>query len=233
MDNEQKPPFSSEKPTSQTIPGVDQTHSVRPEIFPSSKPSENNQEGLPKWLRLGLIGFGVALVLFFAGFLTDHFARYQPMKKSLEATITQKNDELQKANEQMADLQGQFLKANDQLGENSSKIANLETNIAGFEKDLEKAATHIKLLTTIREIQSAHIALSTGDVSGAKVALSDTMNKLENLKPLVATMDSALSENMTSRLNIILTGMETDIETAKADLGLLSKNLLNVETLLY
>lgn len=233
MSYEQKPPAAPGQHSSQAIPGVDQTHSVTPESLSPGLPAESNAEGLPKWLRLGLIGFGVALVLFFAGFATDHFSRYQPMKKSLEATIAQKNDELQKANEQIADLQGQILKANDQLGENSSKIANLETNITGFEKDVEAAATHIELLTAVREIQSAHVALFSGDVSGAKVALSGTLNRLENLKPVVATMDSALSENMTIRLNMILNGMETDIETAKADLSLLSKNLLNVETLLY
>lgn len=233
MDNEHKQPFTSENRTAQTIPGVDQSHSVLPETHTPIPSSNNQQESLPRWLRLGLIGFGIVLVLFFAGFLTDHFARYQPMKKSLEATITQKNDELQKANEQMADLQGQILKANDQLGSNSSKISNLEINITGFEKDLEKAATHVELLTAVREIQAAHIALSVGDLSGAKVALSGTLNRLEKLKPVVATMDTALSENMTTRLNMILNGMDTDIETAKADLGLLSKNLLNVETLIY
>lgn len=212
-----------------TIPGVDETHTIR-----TSQPvGEPIKQEMPPWLRTGLIGLGVAVILFFAGFLTDHFARYQPMKENLQAEIAHTQGLLSEANQQIASLQGQLLSANDQLGENGTKINTLETEKTRLEKDLEAANTHVLLLATIREIQTAHIALASGDATEARVALNDTAQHLETLKPTVATMDATLAENMSTRLNLALSGMETDPETAKADLGLLSRNLQNVEALLY
>jgi hypothetical protein len=63
--------------------------------------------------------------------------------------------------------------------------------------------------------------------------LSNTATRLENLTPVVETVDTALAANMLTRLNLILTSMDTDSVTAQADLGLLAINLQSVETLLF
>jgi hypothetical protein len=83
------------------------------------------------------------------------------------------------------------------------------------------------------ELKTAHIELKSGNIAGAKVALSSTAARLETLKPLVETVDANLAANMLTRLNLILAGMDTDSATAQADLGLFAKNLQSVETLLF
>ena len=102
-----------------------------------------------------------------------------------------------------------------------------------MQSDLDSANLHIELLTVLAELKTAHIELKNDNVAGAKVALSGTAARLENLKPLVETVDTNLAANMLTRLNVILSGVDTDSATAQADLGLLAKNLQSVETLLF
>lgn len=177
---------------------------------------------IPRWLRLGLIGLGVAAVLFLAGFLTDHFARYQPMRAEFDSTKLQ-----------LTDLEMQETALNDQLTTANSQIAGLESDKTGLQAELDAANMHLELLRAVREILAAHLALANADISGAKVALVNTPKRLENLKSVVAPVDAALAESMSKRLTMILAALGTDAETAKTDLALLATNLLNIEALLY
>ena len=177
---------------------------------------------MPRWLRLGLIGLGVAVFLFLAGFLTDHFVRYQPLRAEFDRTTLQ-----------LTDLEKQATALNDQLTTANSQVSGLESNKTGLQAELDAANSHIELLRAVREIQAAHLALANADISGAKVALVITPKRLENLKPVLAPVDAALAESMSKRLTMVLAAMGTDSATAKTDLALLANNLLNIEALLY
>ncbi len=83
------------------------------------------------------------------------------------------------------------------------------------------------------ELKTAHIELNNDNVAGAKAALSGTGARLENLKLLVETVDANLAANMLTRLDLILSSMDTDAATAQADLELLARNLQSVEDLLF
>jgi hypothetical protein len=177
---------------------------------------------MPKWLRLGLIGLGVVVLLFLAGFLTDHFTRFQPLNASYKAVSLQAAALDKKA----SNLSGELTAAN-------AQIVDLKSNKTGLEADLAAALTHVELLSALSEIQAAQIALANADVSGAKVALVDTPKRLENLKPAIAPVDAALAENMSARLGTAITAIDTNIGTAKTTLAALTDNLLNIEALLY
>lgn len=184
-------------------------------------------------LRTALIALAAVIVVFLAGFLTDHFARYSPMKAVLTENLTQTQDELSQANQTISDLQSQIDNLTTQLTAANDRIAALEQDKENLQSDLDSANQHIELLTVLGELKTAHIELKSGNIAGAKVALSSTAARLENLKPLVETVDANLAADMLTRLNLILTGMDTDSVTAQADLGLLTKNLQSVETLLF
>ena len=184
-------------------------------------------------LRTALIALAAVIVVFLAGFLTDHFARYSPMKAVLTENLTQTQDELSQANQTISDLQSQIDNLTTQLTVANDRIAALEQDKENLQSDLDSANLHIELLTVLGELKTAHIEFKNGNIAGAKVALSSTAARLENLKPLVETVDANLAANMLTRLNLILTGMVTDSATAQADLGLLAKNLQSVETLLF
>jgi hypothetical protein len=213
MENEQKPSRPVADKVSDTAPAQDQTN-LKPEIIAAKTPPSGFSKFL-RGLRMGLIGLVVAVVLFFAGFLTDHFVRFLPLRVEFDSTKLQLSD----AEKQVTGLTDQLTTANSQ--------------ITGMNADLTAANTHIELLQAVKEVQAAYIALESSDLSGAKVALVNTPKRLENLKPVVQPVDATLAENMSNRLAMVLTAMDTNAATAKADLAQLAKNLLNIEELLY
>jgi cell division protein FtsB len=196
------------------------------ESFPAQAEKSQKMERFQRILLLALIGLAVVVVLFLAGFLTDHFARYSPMKAELTENLTQTQSELSQSKQSMADLQSQ-------VNDLSSQLAVTNEDKENLQADLDSANLHIELLRTLVEIKTAHIELQNDNLSGAKVTLSDTATRLETLKPLVQTVDSNLAANMQTRLNLVLNSMDTDSPTAQADLELLAKNLQSVETLLF
>jgi cell division protein FtsB len=184
-------------------------------------------------LLLALIGLAAVVVVFLAGFLTDHFARYSPMKAELTENLTQTQDELSQAKQSTADLQSQMDNLSAQLTAANDRISALEQDKESLQADLDSANLHVELIRTLVELKTAHIELQNDNLSGAKVALSDTAARLETLKPLVETVDANLAASMQTRLNLIMDSMDTDSPTAQADIGLLAKNLQSVETLQF
>jgi septal ring factor EnvC (AmiA/AmiB activator) len=184
-------------------------------------------------LRTALIALAAVIAVFLAGFLTDHLARYSPMKAMLTENLTQTQDELSQANQTISDLLSQIDNLTTNLTAANDRIAALEQDKENMQSDLDSASLHIELLTVLGELKTAHIEFKNDNIAGAKVALSNTAANLENLKPLVETVDANLAANMQTRLDLILTGMDTDSANTLADLGLLTKNLQSVETLLF
>ena len=204
-----------EQPATETAPAQPEQPATEP---PTAQPEKPKMGRFQRILRTALIGLAAVIVVFLAGFLTDHFVRYSPMK----AELTQSQDELSQANQDISDLQSQINNLNDQLAINE----NLQT-------ELDSANQHIELLQALVELRTARIELGNDNIAGAKVALLNTFSRMENLKPLVETVDATLAANMFSRLDLILTGIDSDPVTAQTDLDLLAENLLSVETLLF
>jgi hypothetical protein len=71
------------------------------------------------------------------------------------------------------------------------------------------------------------------DIAGAKAALSNTPQRLDDLLPRIANYDNSLAQSMPQRLGLIVSGMDRDPETAKIDLGLFTNDLLKIEAALF
>jgi len=226
-------PSQPEEPTpelEQPAPELEQTAAKSSSDQKEEKPETGRFKRI---LRTSLIALAVAIVVFFAGFLTNHFVRYNPMKTDLTAQLTQSQDDLTQANQTISDLQSEIDKLTTELKTANDRIGVLEQDKENLQSDLDSANAHIELLAALVELKTAHIELKNDNIAGAKVALAGTAARLENLNPLVETVDTALAANMLTRLNLILTGMDNDAVTAQADLGLLAINLQSVETLLF
>ncbi len=203
------------------------------ESFPNQAEKPKKMESFQRILLLALIGLAVVVIVFLAGFLTDHFARYSPMKAMLTGSLTQTQDELSQTKQSMTDLQSQMGDLSAQLAAANDRISALEQDKKSLQVDLDSANLHIELLRTLVEVKTAHLELQNDNLSGAKVALVGIAARLETLKPLIETVDANLAASMQTRLNLILDNMDTNSPTAQADLGLLAKNLQSVETLLF
>lgn len=215
-----EPEAKKEKTSPPAAEPVKESHKPSPE-----KPGPELTKARSKvaeYLRTGLIWLGVIVVAFLAGILVYHFARFRPVSTSLA-----------QASQSLEGLQARSDELTDQLETANRRISTLDSDIETLNGEIEAAEIHIVLLQALSEINTANIALANQDVAGAKVALANTANRFETLKPSIASVDSALAENISQRLDLINTNMENDPETAMADLGLLARNLLNVETLLF
>jgi hypothetical protein len=224
---------------------VESDADAKAEISPIFQPATSSQpeEKAPdessfsaktgRFARNALIGLGIVVFIFFAGFLTDHFVRYQPMSASLASDVQSLENELSEARQRVSELEGENESLSGSLATANSQVASLENENENLRAELDMAEMHILLLHTLEDFNAANIALANGDISGAKVALINTSNRIERLKPLIATVDAVLAENLPSRLSLVLSAMETDPETARADLDLLAKNILNIEKLVF
>ena len=98
-----------------------------------------------------------------------------------------------------------------------------------LQDELEAASAHLKLLQVLVDVSNVRIALFQDDVEGAKAALVNTQQRLENLLPRIAEFDTDLAQSMPQRLNLIISGLERDTETVIIDLELFTKDLLEIE----
>ncbi len=211
----------SENPETVSQQSTPELEHAETESFPAQAEKSSSMERFQPIFRLAF-WLAVVTVVFLAGFLTDHFVRYRPVN----AKLSQAKQSITDLHSQVDDLSAQLAAAND-------RISALEQDKESLQTDLDSANLHVELLRTLVEVKTAHLELQNDNLSGAKVALSETAARLETLKPLVETVDANLATNMQTRLNLVLDSMDTDSPTAQADLGLLAKNLQSVETLLF
>jgi hypothetical protein len=102
-----------------------------------------------------------------------------------------------------------------------------------LQDELNTTKANLTLLHVLVDVSNARLALSLNDVAGAKAALSNTPQRLDNLLPLIAKFDNSLAQSMPQRLSLIISGMDRDPETAKIDLGLFYNDLLKIEAALF
>ena len=195
----------------------------KPDPVPApAKPAKPQLGRFRRIWRTSLIWLAVVAVAFLAGVLTFNFMRYQPLNELLKQTQT----ELTQSNQNTSNLEAKLATA-------SNKVTTLENDNQALQSELDTATTHLELLQALVDVNNARLALVDGDVLAAKASLENTSAKLEVLAPYIAEVDTNLAQSMPQRLALILAGLDSDIETAKVDLELLTGNLLDVEAALF
>jgi hypothetical protein len=101
------------------------------------------------------------------------------------------------------------------------------------QSDLNAAEVHLELLRGLTDVSNARIALFMDDVDSAKAALANMPQRLDNLASVINEYDDSLAKDMQERLGLIVSGLDRDVETAKIDLELLTKDLLNIEAIIF
>jgi len=188
---------------------------------PSKKVEKQPPSRFVRLLRKILIGLGIAALIFLAGFLTDHFVRYQPLSNTLDETRV----ELEQANQTISDLEAQ----NTQLT-NANRTAN--NDIFALEAELASVQANALYYQVLLDVNTARIALFLEDIEGAQAALADTQDNLEALLPYIIEVDPELGLSLPRRLDLIISGLARNPETGLIDLELFTKDLLELEPLL-
>jgi hypothetical protein len=173
------------------------------------------------FIRKVLIGLGIVALIFLAGFLTDHFVRYQPMADTLITTRAELEDANQAVNELKTEV------------ERMTRINQVaQDDIDSLEAELSAVRANALFYQVLMDVNSARIALFIEDVEGAQAALADTQDNLEALLPAINDVDPELALSLPRRLELIVSGLARDPETGLIDLELFTKDLLALEPLL-
>lgn len=226
LDLEQDDEDSLELEPHEEEPFESESHEEEPfELEEDQEPTPEDEEKPPsrfkRWLRKGLIGLAIVAIIFLAGFLTYHFVRYVPLSQELDETRV----ELEQTNEEVSELQ----RENDRL---TTAYQSAEREVADLEEELEAATANLKFYQVLVNVNTARLELFLENIEGAQEALVDTQDNLEDLLPYIEEVDAELALSLPRRLELIISGLERDPETARVDLELLTKDLLELEPLL-
>lgn len=193
-----------------------------PEAQPVNEVEKAQPSRLKKFIRQALIWLIVIVVAFGAGFLLDHFLRYKPLSDAL----LESQSALELANQDISDLQEE----NQQL---NTEIEAANDQITSLQDELELATAYNQYYQVLVDVNNARIALFLEDMEGAKASLIQTQTRMEDLLPFILEVDSELALSLPRRLELIVAGLERDPETASIDLDLFTKDLLQLEPLLF
>ncbi len=186
------------------------------------KPVQPQMGRMQRFGRSLLIWLIVIVIAFLAGVLTFNFTLYQP----LAGTLKQTQGDLTKANQNLSQVTADVTAVNDQL-------TGIKADNQAMQSKLEAATDHLALQQVLVEITNARLALANNDVQSAKTALQQTEQQLGDLTPRIAAVDAKLAESMPQRLALVLSELDSSVDTAKVDLELLAENLTSVEGLLF
>ena len=223
---------NSESQPEQPAPEISSPSQVpaQPEpVAPSDQAEKPRLGRLRRLIRIVLIWLVVLSLGFLAGLETDQYLRYKPLSKAIGETQTA----LDQANQQMSNMQAEIDKLTAANVDANGKITSLEGENKALQDKFKTSDAHLKLLQILVDVSNARLALFLNDVEGAKAALVNTPQRLDNLLPFISTFDANLAKSMPQRLNLIVSGLDRDTETVKIDLELFSKDLLEIEAAMF
>lgn len=195
----------------------------KPDPLPASaKPAEPQLGRFRRFWRTSMIWLVVVAVAFLAGVLTFNYVRYKPLNEMLIQT----QNELAQSSQNISNLEAKLTAASD-------KVTALENDNQALQSELDMANSHLELLQVLVGVTNARLALVDEDVPAAKAALENSAQQLDSFAPRIAEVDSNLAQSIPQRLALILSGLDSNIETAKVDLELLTGSLLDAEAALF
>ena len=224
----EKPEKQPEKSTSK----IPDTHpaGVQPESVETSLNVKNPRISRPrKIFRKVLLWAGFLAIVFLAGIASYHFLRVKP----LQETIVDMQAVLDQATQEVDSLQAETDQLTTEKQAAVDEAKSLEVEKKDLLAEIEATKAHLALIKVLVDVSNARMALFLGDVEEAKDVLINTQQGLDDLSSLIAEVDSNLAADIPQRFNLIISGLERDIETVNIDLELITKDLLEIEAALF
>lgn len=167
------------------------------------------------FMKKVLVWLVVVLIAFAAGFLLNHFLLYQPI------------------NAERIALKDQLEETTDNLSQLEAENSRLSTQLDQTRDDLESATANALYYQLLVDVNQARVKLFMDDVEGAQESLVNTQDTLQDLLPVIESIDADLALSLPRRLDLIVSGIVRDPETGMIDLELFTLDLLALEPLLF
>lgn len=203
----------------------------QPKAAAPAKPAQDKKAPgkFSRFMRKLLQTLVLVLVVFGAGVVTGYFLIQRPAVDDLSGQLDSVKSEKGGLETQVSDLEAEVERLNGRL----ETLPQLEAEVNALEAGLASESLHVQLLSVLRDVQSAQVALGDEDVQLAGVSLSRTADKLETLRSLLPTENQGVVDDMLQRLNLSLTGLEGDLVAADSDLAVLANLLVKLENSLF
>lgn len=121
--------------------------------------------------------------------------------------------------------------AEDALQQTQTELVDANETITQLQSDLDEAQFNLSYNTFLQvktDIYVAQLALRDEDTSGAKIALGRVEDNLNLILEEIAAFDQSLANVLVQRLDLLVTNVDSDIETALVDAGIFTENLEKV-----
>ena len=181
---------------------------------PASAPSKSRFQRIVQRSLAGLI---VLIVIFGAGALTIGLVYLQP------------------ANQELVQTEQELTQAEARIKELEKLVTELDTLSAErqtLEEELVTSQTHIALLRILTDVNAARIALGSEDLASAKLYLSKTPQKIEQLGVYLGAEREAV-DSMLQRLKLVNDEISRNKNAALTDLALIASQLIQIENTFF
>lgn len=176
------------------------------------------------------------LIVFGLGFLAAIFTIYNQKVDELD----QSKGDLSSAGTTIKDLEIQITALQNQIDSLNVQIDSLDQAIVDLETQNEELVSkqdgfnlQIALLRARADVASAQVELFDENPAKARVLLESVSQGLDTIESLLPDDLKDVVTPLKSRLELAVGGLETDPETAIADLGILAADLLEIENALF
>lgn len=211
----------AESPTAETAePAADET--LPAPVLEPPAPVEPAEPRMRRFFRAALRWLVLALTLFAAGILAAYFILYQPLRRQADAAQVQ----LAQANQDLSTTRQELQAAKEQA-------INSQSAADSARAELTKAQNRAYLQMTLTDIANARLALVNKDGANARLALLAARTDLEQLMPAIQAKDAEMGEALAGRLALAINELSRDPRTAQADLEVLTRNLQDLEKVLF
>lgn len=214
-----------EEPEMEKDRGEEETAPVKkaPPAGKSPKqPEAEKESGFNRFIRRAARTLLVAGVLFAAGMVTSLVAFQRPKVTDLEGQV-------EDLSAQVTDLEGQV----ETLESEVDSLQPFEEENRVLKVSLAESDLHVRVLSALKDVQAAQLALALGEVDAARLNLSRTEDKLEEMGALLPVDQQGVVEGMVQRLTLVLEGMDGDAFAAQSDLDVLENSLVQLENTLF
>jgi uncharacterized protein HemX len=171
-----------------------------------------------RFLRLALLILFSIAIIFGLGAGTAYALLYQPVSRQLADTQTQ----LASSQQALADAQSQI-----------TQLQGLKTRNTELSSKVDTLEAHIQLLQAYSKVVEAQVALANKDTGSVRTSLNRAEGYLKDLKNLLPGDQTTRVDEMTSRLNLTLTGLGSDNFATQSDLNVLAAGLIRMENDLF
>jgi hypothetical protein len=192
-------------------------------------PPPEPPDRLKRWFRRALYGALALTVVFLLGLLTGRLVLYNPAARRLD----QANQELQDANQRVRELESRLSDLLREKETDHARQEELQESYQLLQEEMDSVRLHAVLLRIQADVNAARIALLDDDPSSARLYLSSTPDRLQELETVLGLEHRSVVENMEQRLGLVLDEMRQERELAQADLEVLANHLMQLENTLF